>query len=75
MLAANVSLDDDIAATLRDALVSDDNRELGSAARRLLGAEAFVAPTDEHMGALDEVLAGLDAEAKPANYSVLPPRD
>jgi phosphonate transport system substrate-binding protein len=75
MLAANVSLDADIAATLRDALVTGESKELASAARRLLGAEGFVAPSAEHIGALDEVLAGLDAEAKPANYSVLPPRD
>jgi phosphate/phosphite/phosphonate ABC transporter binding protein len=72
IVAANRSMDDERRAVIQTALVGKDHPELLQAGRALLGAESFVAPDEEHLSALLEVLDNLE-ERTAGGHTVFPP--
>ena len=74
IIAASSELDDDRKTLVQNALVSDQHPELSRAARRLLGADSFIAPIKAHLDALLDVLDNLEETSGPAHTAFPPPR-
>lgn len=62
MLAARADLEPGVRGALQDALVTGEWPEVVAAATAMLGAEAFVAPSREHLDALTTMLSELEEE-------------
>jgi phosphonate transport system substrate-binding protein len=70
MLAARADLEPEIRGRLQDSLVGVEHPEVVKAATELFGAEAFRAPSQEHLDALTTILGELE-EAPPSRRSAL----
>jgi ABC-type phosphate/phosphonate transport system substrate-binding protein len=74
VIATRKSVPELVRRMVQSALVEVQNAELQQAARALLGAEGFIAPTDEHLEPLTELLSGLKgAGATPHSFFPPPP--
>ena len=72
IIAANRHLSADTRGVVQKALVDLADPDLATAARKLLGADSFIAPTEAHLGALQEILDNLE-ESPGRGNSVFPP--
>ena len=72
LIAARKGASDLLVRLVQSALVDVQNANLRSAARLLLTAEGFTAPTPEHLAPLEGLLAGL-TEATDLPHSMFPP--
>jgi phosphonate transport system substrate-binding protein len=75
LIATSKQLDPATRTLVRQALTSGEHAELADAAADLLGAERFVAASQEHLDSLAEILKDLDDEPSStrAYKSVFPP--
>jgi phosphonate transport system substrate-binding protein len=72
IIAANCRLPPAVRNKVQQALVELDDKALAAAARALLGADRFVAPTPEHLSKLYDILDNLEEQQGPA-HSLFPP--
>ncbi|MBW2454477.1 MAG: phosphate/phosphite/phosphonate ABC transporter substrate-binding protein [Deltaproteobacteria bacterium] len=72
IIAANRSLATGTREAVQRALVELSDPELATAARELLGADSFIAPTKEHLASLRNILDNLE-ESPGRGNSVFPP--
>lgn len=72
LIAANKKMDEGLRARLQSALVDGDNPELSRAARKLMGADSFVAPIQDHLDSLIAILGKLE-ETRGAAHTKFPP--
>jgi len=72
IVAANRYLPEETRQVVQEALVKLADPELATAARGLLGADAFIAPTKQHLASLRDILNNLEESHGRAN-SVFPP--
>jgi phosphate/phosphite/phosphonate ABC transporter binding protein len=71
MFAARVGLSDLLVRVVQSALIDVQNAQLREAARTLLAAEGFVAPSKEHFAPLEHLLTKI-AEPAPEAHSMFP---
>lgn len=72
VVAANRQMDEALRKRVQDALVTAEHAELGRTARKLMGADSFVAPIEDHLASLIEILGNLE-EARGAAHTKFPP--
>jgi phosphonate transport system substrate-binding protein len=72
VIGANKRLAERTRWMIQRALVDGAHKDLRRAARDLLGAESFVAPSNEHLESLVTILQNLE-EARPAAHAMFPP--
>ena len=73
IIAANRHLPEETREVVQKALIDLADRSLAKAARELLGADSFIAPAQQHLSGLQEILDNLEDSAG-RGTSVFPPR-